>query len=308
MKRQRGLSVPELMIGLTLGLLLMLAAFTLLAAANAAYVAQIEAASVDDAGRFALAVIERAVRQAAFVDWEVQGSGAPDPFAPAAVRGLDAASLSSEADALDAPRAAVVNGSDVLALRFGGAGRGNGDGGATTCAGFSVGAGQEGWSIFYVGVGAGGETELRCKFKGANNWSAEAVIAGIDSFQVLYGIDGDGQPGVSGKRFLNATQIDALDAALAVSGANDAERLRERARLSWWKRVVSVRVALLVHGARHSQQKGAPAVYRLFGAAYSGAADAGTLIDHEALPPNLRQRERAMFGTTVALRNRMVQP
>jgi type IV pilus assembly protein PilW len=308
MKRQRGLGVSELMIGLTLGLLLMLAAFTLLAGANAAYVAQLEASSVDDGGRFALAVIEQAVRQAAFIDWEYQGSGAPDPFAPAAVRGLDAASLSSEGAGIEAPRAAVVNGSDVLALRFGGAGRGNGDGGATTCAGFSVGAGQEGWSIFYVGRSASGETELRCKFKGANNWSAEAVIAGIDSFQVLYGVDGDGQPGGSGKRFLNATQIDALDAALAVSGANETERTRERARLSWWKRVVSVRVALLVHGTRRSQQVGAPAVYRLFGAAYSGGADQGTLVEHETLAPELKQRERAMFGTTVALRNPMVRP
>lgn len=294
--RQAGLTVVELMLALALGLLVALVAITLLVSASAAWVAQAEAASVDDAGRFALAVIERAARQASFVDWEHADAAAGlDPAALPAVRGLDAASLSSTMPGIDNPRPPAVNGSDVLALRFSGSGSGDGDGSATTCAGFSVGAGQEGWSIFYVGIGPGGVPELRCKFRGSNNWSAEAVVGGVDSFQVLYGVDGN--------RYLRASDINALDQALAVEGSSAQERERDRMRKSWWKRVASIKVALLVHGARRTQQAGGPPLYQLFGAAYGDGRDTGASVVRSSLPAALQQRARRLFSATIVLRN-----
>jgi type IV pilus assembly protein PilW len=311
-RRQSGLTVVELMVTIMLGMLVVLMAMALLLVAGAGFVAQAEAAGVDDAGRFALAVIERAARQASLVDWENgDAAGGVDPAAPSAVRGLDAASLTSSGAALDETRPAVVNGSDVLALRFSGAGAGDGDGSATTCAGFSVGAGQEGWSIFYVGLGPGGEAELRCKFRGKNNWSAEAVVGGVDSFQVLYGLDTDPAPDGTPNRYVRASDINALDEALAVDGANEKERQRDRLRKSWWKRVASIKVALLVHGARHSFQAGGPPLYALFGAAYgdgAGGGDPGTSVRREALPLELRQRERRLFSAFIVLRNPARQP
>ena len=302
--RQRGLTVSELMVSLTIGLLVLLVAVSLLVAANAGFVAQAEKASVNDAGRFALAVIEGAARQAAFVDWDGEQAGrGADPAAPAPVRGLDAASLSSGAADIKDPRPAVVNGSDVLALRFSGSGPGEGDGSATTCAGFSVGEGQEGWSIFYVGIGPGGVAELRCKFRGANNWSAEAVIGGVDSFQVLYGIDTDAAPDGAGNRYLSATDINALDAALAVEGETEQERERDRLRKSWWKRVASIKLALLVHGAKNSHQASPPSLYRMFGAAYSDATDTGASVMRTTIKPALQQRERRKFSATIVMRN-----
>ncbi len=308
-RRQRGVTVVELMIALTLGMLLVLVATSLLVVSNAGFVAQAEAASVDDAGRFALAIIERAARQTAFVDWEHESAAVGvDPAAPPAVRGLDAASLSSDSAGIDNPRPPAVNGSDVLALRFSGSGPGQGDGSATTCAGFSVGAGQDGWSIFYVGIGPGGDPELRCKFRGANNWSAEAVVGGVDSFQVLYGLDTDAAPDGTPNRYLSATEINALDEALIVVGANAQERQRERQRRSCWKRVASIKVALLVHGARQSRQVGGPPLYTLFGSSYSDSADSGTRVARSAMPPALQQRERRMFSATIALRNPVKNP
>lgn len=305
-KRQAGLTVAELMIAITLGMAVALVAVSLLVSASSAWVAQAEAANVDDAGRFALAVIERAARQAGFVDLEHASAGT-DPASAPAVRGLDAASLSASMQGMDDPRPAAVNGSDVLALRFSGSGRGSGDGSATTCAGFSVGAGQEGWSIFYVGIGPGGVPELRCKYRGANNWSAEAVVGGVDSFQVLYGIDRDGAI----SRYLRAADIDALDQALAVEGGSAQERERDRMRKSWWKRVASIKVALLVHGARRSQQSGAPPLYQMFGAAYDDSAgrdDAGTSVARASMTPALQQRARRQFTATIMLRNPGSQP
>lgn len=302
MRRQRGLGLAELLISVSVGMLVVLVAVSLLVAASAGYTAQAEAASVSDAGRFALAVIGRAARQAAFVDWE-RADGGADPAAPPPVRGIDAASLSSGTAGISDPRPAAVNGSDVLALRFAGMGEGQGDGSATTCAGFSVGAGQDGWSIFYVGLGPGAEPELRCKYKGANNWSAEAVISGVDSFQVLYGLDTDAAPDGQANRYASATQIDAMDAALPVDGDSADERERDRMRKTWWKRVASIKVALVAHGARQSHQMGGPAVYKLFGTAHSDSADQGTRVAREGMPAQLKNRERRLFSATILLRN-----
>lgn len=307
MKRQRGLTIVELLVAVALGTLVTLLAVTLLVSASAGYAAHTDAASIDDAGRFALAALERAARQSGLEDWERADAAAADPAGPPHITGLDAASLSSDGDALSNPRPAAVNGSDVLALRFAGSGGPGGDGSVSTCAGFSVGAGQDGWSIFYVGLGAGGEPELRCKYRGANNWSAEAVVAGVDSFQVLYGLDTDAVPDGQANRYLTASAILALDAGLRLDGGSDEALARERMRKTHWKRVASIKVALVLHGARRSKSVGGPTVFNLFGAAYSGAAgsDVGVRIDKTDMAPPLRDRERRSFSTTILLRNGM---
>ncbi|MBC7456578.1 MAG: PilW family protein [Massilia sp.] len=312
MSRQRGLTVAELLIAVVIGALVALLAVTLLLTSNAGFLAQAQAASVDEAGRFALASIERAARQAAFVDWEREDMAAGlDPGAPPRIRGLDAATLPASSAALANPRPHAVNGSDILALRFAGAGPDEGDGSMTTCAGFSVGAGQDGWSIFYVGRNAAGVAELRCKYKGASNWSAEAVIGGVDSFQVLYGVDTDTVPDGTANSYLSASDINALDTTLALDGATDAQRGRDQMRKTWWKRVASIKVALVLHGATPSRDAYGAVVLDLFGAAYSratGAADRGTRLTRAELSPELQERERRTFSATILLRNRQSEP
>lgn len=304
---QRGITIIELMVAVTLGLLVVLFALTLLVSSNGAYVAQTEAASVDDAARFALAAIERAARQSAYIDWErADAAFGADPTAAPPVRGLDAASLTPAAYALNNPRPAAINGSDVLALRFSGAGEGDGDGSVTTCAGFAVGAGQEGWSIFYVGLSADGRPELRCKYRGANNWSADAVVGGVDSFQVLYGVDTDATPDGVPNRYLSATVINDMEGVLEAEGDSEAERQRDLQRKSWWKRVASIKVALVLHGARASGTPHGPSLLHAFGAAYSavrGDTDIGTRLDRNAMDPELRRREHRVFSSTILLRN-----
>jgi type IV pilus assembly protein PilW len=285
MKRQRGISLTELLVAVVIGTLVTLLAVTLMVSAITGYVAHTEAARVDDGGHFALSTLERAARQTGFADWERRdAAGALDPAGPAPIMGLDAASLSSDNAVITDPRPPAVNGSDVLALRFAGAA----DASATTCAGFSVGAGQDGWSIFYVGIGAGGEAELRCKYRGANGWSAEAIVAGVDSFQVLYGIDTDANPDGRANRYVNASSINAQGAG-------------------YWKHVTSIQVALVLHGAQRSKTIGAPTLFNLFGAAYSEAArgDTGVRIDVNSMAPALRERARRSFSATILLRNRL---
>jgi type IV pilus assembly protein PilW len=290
---ERGMTLAELMVALTVGLGIVLMAGRLLVLANGAYAAQVESAGVEDGGRFAIDLISRAVRQAGAVDVDVVASAAADE-APARLAGLDARTLSRAAAGIDDALPGAVNGSDVLAVRF----PGDGGGSVVDCAGFPVAAGEEGWSIFYVARNGEGETELRCKYRGDAHWSADAVVSGVDGFQVLYGIDTDDPPDGVANRYVNATAIDALDDSLA--GLGEAEFNRR----THWKRVVDIRVGLLLHGSRPTRTEPGRAHYDLLGAGYAAAVgldDPGSLLDENRMPSDLRRRERRWFVFTVAL-------
>lgn len=306
--RQHGLTMAELLVAMTLGLFVLLAGARLLAMANGAYAAQMGLAEVDDGGRYALASIGRALRQAAFVDWEQAGAAGLDPARRAALAGLDARAVSTSSDGIDDPLPGSVNGSDVLAVRFGGAGAApDGDGSVVSCAGAPVHQAEDGWSIFYVANNAQGQAELRCKYRGPASWGADAVIGGVDSFQVLYGLDTDAPPDGVPNRYLNASAVNGLDAALVLTGASAAEREQDRRRRTHWKRIVSVRIALLLHSATPRHEARPSLAWHLFGAPYTeaaGATDPGTTFDEAALGTALRKRERRLFESTIVLPSR----
>ncbi len=305
--RQRGLTLVELMIALALGLLITLASGSVLIWANGGFAGQTDGAAIDDAGRYALDAISRAARQGAFVNWDRDDAGIDRADGPAMLAGLDAQSLAVRSAGLDDPRPGVANGSDVLALRFAGSGPApDGDGSVLSCAGFPVDAGQVGWSIFFVANNALGEAELRCKYRGSGAWSADAVIAGVDSFQVLYGVDTDAPGDGVANRYINASAIDALDADLQLAGDTDAARALDLRRRTHWKRVAGIKVALLLHGRHRGDTENVPAVYQLFGPDYRaavGEGDRGTLVYEAFLPAALRHRYRRLFVSTIMLRN-----
>ena len=315
LRGHRGMSLLELLVALSLGALLMLAASTVLLATSGSYGEQSASARLDDNGRYALDTIVRAVRQTAYVNWD--SSAAPVVHADydsASLAGFDARSLGKNSEGISGALPDAVQGSDVLALRYYGAGKEEGgDGSVLNCAGFAVGAAQteaqRGWSIFYVAQGADGEGELRCKYRGANGWGADAIIRGVDSFQVLYGLDTDTPPDGVANRYVNASALDADDAALVLAGADAAARQRDFYRRTHWKRVASVRVALLLHGEAGQVDKMAelgPAQFDLFGKAYAeahGAGDTGVRIARAALPAATRSRLRQLVQTSIMLRN-----
>ena len=301
--RQAGLTIAELMVAMALGLAVLLAAGALLVGSVRAHAALMETTEMDDGGRYAVDALARAIRLAAHVDWAAHP--APDPAAPAPARiaGLDAHSLARTVAGIESPVPDDVNGSDVLALRFPGSGAPPGGDGATLdCAGFPVHRDEEGWSIFYVARNAQGEAELRCKYRGASNWSSDAVAGRVESFQVLYGLDADGD-GIP-NRYVNASELAALDAALVLAGATPAEQAADLHRRTHWKRVALVRVALLLHGPRLDPGVGDDVVFDLFGpdhgATYS-AGDPGTRLAGAALDAGRESRMRKVYGATVAL-------
>ena len=302
--RQQGMSMAELLVAMSLGLGVLLAGSMLLSGANVSYVGHADAAGIDDGGRYALEVIGRAVRQGAYADLEQLGAAGPAPGAPAALSGLDDRSISKTSFGIDNPLPGAVNGSDVLAVRYAGAGAApDGDGSVLNCAGFRVHAAEDGWSIFYVARNGDGVAELRCKYRGTSNWSADAVVANVDGFQVLYGVDSDNPRDGVANRYVNAGALAALDAALVLSGATPAALALDRNEKTWWKRVVSVKVALLLHGERPLTGPAPPARYELFGQAYSsvhGAADPGVSLPESDLRAGAGPRARRLFTAVYA--------
>lgn len=295
--RSRGIATVELMVALAVGLLLSLFASALLLAAHANYAQQADAADVDDAGRYAIHALATAVRQTAWQDWSLHAD--TDQAAPAPVAGLDDRTLPRTQEAIANPSPTSVNGSDVLAIRFHAAA----DGSAMNCAGFPVNDDAHAWSVFYVAKAADGEGELLCKYRGTSSWSADAIVRGVDSFQVLYGIDTDTPRDGIPNRYLTATRIAAADALLALEGDTPEDRTRDLNRKTMWKCVVVLRLALLMHGAGRIRREGEARQYDLFGPDYAAATDPGTRIDEATLPAGLRLRERRVFTGAVMLRN-----
>nr|WP_315260829.1 PilW family protein [uncultured Duganella sp.] len=274
-----GWGVVEFLIAIALGLLVTLLASGLLVASGGNYRNHSDNVWLADGGRYALSVMAQAARHGAYVNWD--SDAAPPAPDSSSVTGLDAASISRSAEGISAPLPAVAHGSDVLALRFAGAD----DDASINCGGFAVPAGTRGWSIFYVGADAGGEPELRCKYRGAAGWGADAVVRGVESFQVLYGVDLDTPLDGVPNTYLNATAVSATAA---------------------WQRVCSVKLALLLRGAVNSRADTLAGRFDLFGPAYADAhpEDVGVRVEEGRLPPTERLRARRLFSMTVALRNR----
>ena len=290
--RQDGWSLVELLVAAGLGLLLTLLAGSLLLASAGNYRHHAESAWLDDGGRYALEIMAQSVRQGAYVNWD--STTAPVSIAddaPALISGWDAHSLGKASYGIATPLPAVANGSDVLAVRFAGHGQGiSGDGSSINCGGFGVAAPDDGdalgWSIFYVALGEGGDGELRCKYLGNGNWGADAIVRGVESFQVLYGLDTDQSADGVPNRYLNATAIRALDATLVPVGATPAAQQHDLQRRSHWKRVCTVKLALLLHGDGNTRSDMRAMQFDLFGPAYADghSQDQGTRIMETQIP------------------------
>jgi type IV pilus assembly protein PilW len=258
---RRGNSLIECLLATSLSASVMLAAFSMLQNANAAFVWQEQNALLQENGRYALETIARGLHQLAYVD---QASTATDTLS--AIQGQDNTG---------------VNGSDELSLHFAGSGV-PADGNVINCAGFTVATAppDQGWSIFYVARNSEGEPELRCKYVGSTDWSSQALVAGVESFQVLYGVDTDADGIVN--QYLNASSVSAL---------------------SLWDQIVALRIALLLRAARAAGNPSVPDEYALFGAAYDATDDPGTHIMRSALPADSRAWPRQLVQSTVYLRN-----
>lgn len=277
---RRGSALVSLMIALALSTGIALAAMRLIAQSSAQYQQVEQLVLMEDQAAYAIDLIGRALQQAGHVDATQPMAALPARPFEGAVSAIDDATVTAATPAIDVPVAGAHLGSDVLAIRFAGDAAGT----VINCAGFSVplalaGAVDKGFSIFHVALDAQDEPELRCKYRGASQWSSQAIATGVESFQVLFGIDtdGDGLP----NDFVSASRLAALDAASVPSG------------LSIRTRIVAVHLALLMRSPQPVKAR-PPLAIDLFGRLYGDRHandDPGTRIDPSRLKPGRLHRQ-----------------
>lgn len=288
--RGSGSALASLMIMLAVSTTISLSAMRLIAQSNAEYQRTAQLVVIDDQANYALDLIAHSLQQAGHVDATLPMPAIPSRPFDGAVIGIDNSTVAAGTPAVDTPvRGAHLN-SDVLVVRF----PGDPTGRVSNCAGFVVapslsGSDDRGISIFYVALDSLNEPELRCKYRGPSQWSSQAIATGVESFQVLFGIDtdGDGLP----NDFVNASRVSALDAA--VTGSQPSIRTR----------VVAVELALLMRSPQPVKEQILTGTIDLFGAAYAdrhATDDPGTRIASSRLKANRLHRR---YATVIFLNN-----
>ncbi|MBP6483398.1 MAG: PilW family protein [Rhodoferax sp.] len=304
--RQNGLTLVELLVTLVLMLLVVLATVALFTVSSSSYKTVDAGQELQDNARFAMEVLGQAARSAGFQDRTGPTSAGVNladtvfgPGTPVAWRleGANNAQLTSSTSAIAFGTNNGVNQSDALVIRFFGtsstANPAAADGSMIDCAGraipYPVGSADLGVSAFFVTL-VNGEPELNCKSynPATGNFSSTQIVRGVESFQVMYGLDTDGDDVPN--RWVSA------DSAWTPFAASPN-----------WNNVVAIRVGMVLRGARGSAQKtggnlaitDAEKYYYPLGQDFTGNS---TETGLKFADPNDGRLRRA-FATTFMLRN-----
>jgi type IV pilus assembly protein PilW len=287
LRKQAGFTMVELLVALGLSSLIALAAIAALVVSRQGFSSVDATSQLRDNARFTTDTLRRLIVQAGHLDpqfasqtrvGEFPTAGAAAVLTPY-VTGVDNALVitGNLPDITTAyrprPTATVAqrkctsgtdtgcaNGSDVLILRYQTAAQNPGgtvsDGSIIDCTGgadSSVPTTKTDAvvSIFHVAVGANGkEPSLYCSYFSASTltWVSSPVIQGVESFQVLYGIDGfttavnttfTGPQDTVPDKYVRASD-------LVVGTADSANTY------SNWRRVRSLRIGLILRGSPNS--------------------------------------------------------
>jgi type IV pilus assembly protein PilW len=210
--RQRGLTLVELLVAMVLMLLVSIATVALFNVSATSYRTIDAGQELQDNGRFALEIIGQAARSAGFQDRTgpvsvgndladvVFGTGTTAATAWR-LEGANNSQLGSSTSAIDFGANNGVNLSDALVVRFFGASSTANatvaDGAMIDCSGRAIpypgSSADVGVSSFFVRE-VNGEPELFCKSynPATGKFSTTQIVRGVESFQVMYGLDTDG--------------------------------------------------------------------------------------------------------------------
>jgi len=313
-RRQRGMTLVELLVAMAVGLLVVLAATATFLGSRQLFAANAEAQAVEDSLRFAGFVVRGIVRQAGYSDYapdhaDADGSvaiasganlaGPADDPSVLDIVGATNAKVSATGESHGTHNSKGLNGSDSLRVRFFGRSRTGGDGTepdgtVVDCMGIAQAGPSPGkpvlaeraWSFFHVAEAADKEPELYCKYRSAaeGTFRSEALARGIEVFKVAYAYDGNGD-GVP-ERWLDAAQLEAqADSVAAVNGE--------------WRKVVGLRIGMVARSGRNNSWARAQGdVLYPLGAEFSGTSFRP--------PADGRLRRTSTF--TVMLRNVVQEP
>lgn len=315
-----GVTLVELLVAMAIGLLIVLAAVAVLTASRRGATTVDAASQLRDDARFSTSLIQRLVVQTGFEDmqwarapysdsigkYEIQnGFSINDPDIKPNIFGYDN-STPSASDPLNAVTTRTAGslgyGSDILILQYQTAAKDSGsvaDDSMISCNGnaptsVAIDRSDRISSILYVDISTtSGQPALMCKTRNdaTGIWSTVPLIDGVESFQVLYGVDNvtpnavpTGHSDGLAKRYLRASQ-------LTVSGNGSATHVN-------WRRVNSLRIGLVLRGPPGSaQETSSQTLYPLGSPNLSSASDPGTTFTAN----DSRLRQTVTF--TIHLRN-----
>ncbi len=283
-----------LMVAMTMSCGVLLTSVSLLQVARENFQHHHQSALLEASAAFALEIIDRTLQQAA--QTEALASLGPSseisPFklSDGSVQGLDNARMGSDAASIGTSSASVINGTDVMAVNLHSV-----DGDAINCAGFVVPGGssqsrESSWVFFYIVSGVDGEPDLQCRYRGQQKWDSQTILSGVEFFQVLYGLDTDGDS--LPNQYLSASAIAKKDKAKPASDP------------SFWRSVVALHVAMVLRSAIGNNPSSAFKGLALFGDDYvtvNAKTDPGTRIAPDDLAPSVRTRARRHVESVIFL-------
>lgn len=325
-RKQRGLTLVELLVALSTGLLVVLVAAASLLVGQQGFRSVDATTELRDRERFAIELVSRLILQAGFQDFGASSislrsaaqflGNDPEPdiygWNNAVYKKPDDLLLSASTKIVNGNRPGACsvtdtsckNGSDILVVRFQGVNSStnpaNPDNTMINCMGQGE-AGLTGGdlndralSMFHVTRGSNGEPALSCSYYNfqTGNWASPApMIEGVESFQLLFGTDGvtpSTAPGAAGD-----TVAERWLRADQLTVAGNTAATREN-----WRRVRAVRVGLLIRGAAGSAPQSIATTWAPLGTLYASADDTGS-----SLTVSSDGRLRVQTAFTVHLRN-----
>jgi type IV pilus assembly protein PilW len=151
------------------------------------------------------------------------------------------------------------------------------------------------YSIFHVVRGTAGEPTLACSYRNPTTgvWATVPLVSGVESFQVLYGVDTLDAAGATGTdsvadQYLRATQLATTPTATPIEN---------------WRRVRTLRVGLVVRGTTPDAVDRAATAAASTPVLGNGFNNAG---DELNITADGRLRQRLVF--TIHLRNAQFAP
>lgn len=251
--KQAGLSLVELLIAMVIGLIIIAGVGQILLSGRQSYNTQSGTGTLQENGRFALFYLQRDIRMAGF----------PRSTGPGGALAVATPFISNIADASETGQVSsdgVDGASDQIVIRY------QSDaavaGSELDCLGQLVGVGAIVINRYFINDGA-----LSCRGNGNN--APQPLINGVDSMQILYGED--------------------------IDGDTYADVYRNASQVTNWNQIASVRIALLINSQENVADTADTQEYALLDAPLLNTADAP--LDN----PRFRRR---IFTTTIEVRNR----
>jgi type IV pilus assembly protein PilW len=283
---QAGFSLIEMMIAIVIGLLITIVVGNIFLGSKDTFRTQDDASRLAENARFAMTILNRTIRTAGYAYWQngLQWKAAWTGKTTAVLAGTNGTGLGD---------------SDSITVAYFGSSRipggaGNADGTILDCIGRKnkdITTGEPSTSTFFVAAGADGRPALFCtanspNAQNFNNTPATAsvtreLVAGVTTFQVLYGVDVDGDYSPEYYKPAGAVTAALMD------------------------KVVAVRIGLILESPNaNTTAEVDTKTYDVFGSEYAsvGSGDLGTSYT----PPTTdNKRLRKIYTYTIALRGRV---